>query len=294
MSRACAADLIANIRQNKVKLIYWNEADKERIVLQAYDLARARSALQHALARDPGADGQEFIHRCICDIDEHFRTHHWPSAIAEDDPVLLKELWHRQQNRIVAARQLPDDGTRAARIAGLASEGNRVLRTLLGLPATVSAQAEAEPVTTRDLVAALQTGTDRLVAKVVEEELEARYPTAYGFLAAALWMPDYRQTQPHHRIEADEQPGILPIPDPESPGIDGADREPRHRPRRTGATAFQHASPDPGMRWPRCDWWRSPTCMPAASISAAIIWHIPPNIPAPRCRRGWRTPVRGN
>ncbi len=184
MARACAAQVVADIRHNKVRLIYWNEADKERIVLQAYELARARSALQQALARDPGADGQEVIHRCICDIDEHFRTHHWPSAIAEDDPVLLKELWHRQQNRIVAARQIPEDGTRAARIADLASEGNRILRTLLGLPATVSAQAETEPVTTHDLVAALQTGTDRLVAKVAEEELGARYPTAYGFLAA--------------------------------------------------------------------------------------------------------------
>ena len=184
MVRACAAEVVGNIRHNKVELIYWNEADKERIVLHAYDLARARSALQDALARDPDAEGHEVIHRCICDIDEHFTAHHWPSAIAEDDPILLKELWHRQQNRIIAARQLPDDGTRATRIAGLASEGNRILGTLLGLPATVSARGEVAPVTTRDLVAALQTGADRLVATVAEAELEARYPAAYDFLAA--------------------------------------------------------------------------------------------------------------
>ncbi|MCK7492699.1 MAG: hypothetical protein MZW92_15025 [Comamonadaceae bacterium] len=194
-----------------------------------------------ALARDPGADGQEVIHRCICDIDEHCRTHHWPSAIAEDDPVLLKELWHRQQNRIVAARQLPEDGTRAARIAGLASEGNRILRTLLGLPATVSAQGEAEPVTTRDLVAALQTGSGQ--ARRQGRRRRTRGALSHGIRLPCrrLWMPDYRQTQPHNRIEADEQPGILPIPDPESPGIDGADREPRHRPRRTGASSVSAA-----------------------------------------------------
>lgn len=178
----CAADAAESLRQHRVNLIYWDEADKERIVLHAYELGRTRSLLRRARMLNPDCDGREIIGRYIRDIDEHFNTHHWPTDTAEEDPLLLTALWRRQQNRIIAAERSQD--VAAAGISRLESESSRILRALLKLPATISPQGVFEPVATPDLVAALQTETDRRVTAVIEEQLQALCPAAYDFLGA--------------------------------------------------------------------------------------------------------------
>ncbi|MFZ1643079.1 MAG: PEP/pyruvate-binding domain-containing protein [Candidatus Contendobacter sp.] len=177
-------ETITNILLHKVDLIYWNDADKERIILHAYLLARTKSLLQDSLATDLNSNGREIIERHIREINEHFSMHQWPTDIPEDDPALLKQLWHQQNISIAATRQFHDNVSHTALIPGFRSESNRILRILLKLPATVSTQGEFEPVVTRDLVTALLRRTDRFVKAVVEEELQARYPAAYDFLVA--------------------------------------------------------------------------------------------------------------
>ncbi len=177
-------EIIADIMLHEIDLIYWHEADKERIALHAFLLARARSLLQDLLAKDPDSDGSEVLEQYIREIDKHFSEHHWPTDIAEDDPALLYQLWQQQKVAQTAARQITDDAAHAMRISGLRNEKNRILRVLLKLPETVSPQGEFEPVTTSDLVAALSKETNRYVKTVIVEELQARYPVAYDYLAA--------------------------------------------------------------------------------------------------------------
>jgi protein-tyrosine-phosphatase/phosphohistidine swiveling domain-containing protein len=176
-------EAVTNILLHKVEIICWKDADKERIVLHAYLLAGTRSWLQESLATDSNADGREIIERHLQEINNHFVMYQWPTDISEDDPVLLKELWNQQNVGTATTGQLHDHVAHEARISAFRSERNRILRILLKLPATISARGEFEPVVTRDLVTALQGQTERFIKTVIEEELQARYPTAYGFLA---------------------------------------------------------------------------------------------------------------
>ena len=184
VSKDAIEEAVRNLRVHKVNHIYWNEADKEWIVLHVFNLARTRSLLQNCLATDSNSVGQQIIQQHIREIDEHFNTYHWPTDVSEDEPVLLKELWQQQKISISAANQLPNDATRAARISVLRNESNRILRTVLKLPTPASAQGEFESAATPELAAALRRETDRFVRAVIEDELHTRYPAAYDFLAA--------------------------------------------------------------------------------------------------------------
>jgi hypothetical protein len=178
-------EVVTNILMHKVDLIYWNDVDKERIVLHAYLLARTRSLLQESLATDLNLDGQEIIKQYINGINEHFSMYQWPTEISEDDPVLLKQLWDQQNICIPAKSQHLDNYTDADHISAIRSERNRILRILLKFPAIVSPLGEFEPVETCDLVTALQKQqSNRFTKAVIEKELQARYPAAYNFLAA--------------------------------------------------------------------------------------------------------------
>ena len=171
-----------NLQLHQVDLIYWSDADKERILFHAFLLARTKSFLQDALAINLQSDGQEIIKKYIQEIDEHFSKHQWPTDISTDDPVLLKQLWRQQNIEINLIGQSPDHTNQVTRISDLKSESNRILRILLKLPIIASAQGQYEPVLTRDLVTVLQKQTDLFVKAVIEEELQARYPDAYNFL----------------------------------------------------------------------------------------------------------------
>jgi protein-tyrosine-phosphatase/phosphohistidine swiveling domain-containing protein len=179
-------EVVADMTLHEIDLIYWTETDKERIALHAFLLARAKSLLQDSLAKDPNAGGREIIEQHIREIDEHFSAHRWPTNISEDDPALLYQLWQQQKTAQIAARSIADSTAEAtaeaARSLGSISESNRILRTILTLPVTVSPQGEFEPVETGDLVVALSRETDRYAKTVVVEELQARYPVAYGYL----------------------------------------------------------------------------------------------------------------
>jgi len=176
-------EVVSNIQRHKLDLIYWSDSDKERIILHAFLLARTKSLLQDSLAKKLKSDGQEIIEKYIREIEEHFNRHQWPTDISEDDPELLKQLWHQKNIEIDLIRQSPDHATQATHIQSLKNESNRLLHILLKLPITVSVQGQYEPVLTCDLVTALKKQTDDLFIKVViEEELQARYPDAYSFL----------------------------------------------------------------------------------------------------------------
>jgi len=172
----------ASIQRHTVDLIYWSDADKERIILHAFLLARTKSFLQDSLAINLKSDGQEIIEQYIRGIDEHFSRHQWPMDISEEDPVLLKQLWRQKNIEINLIRQSPDDAIQATRIPILKNEINHLLHILLKLPVIVSVQGQYEPVLTRDLVTVMQKQTDLSVKTVIEEELQARYPDAYNFL----------------------------------------------------------------------------------------------------------------
>lgn len=176
-------EVIADMMLHEIDLIYWNEADKERIALHAFLLARARSLLRNSLDKDPNSDGREILEQYVREIDEHFGTHRWPTDIAEDDPALLYQLWQQQKIAQTAARRISDAAARSASIPGLRSENSRILRILLKLPAKVSSRGEFDPVETGDLVAALSRETNRYVKTILVEELQARYPIAYDYLA---------------------------------------------------------------------------------------------------------------
>lgn len=177
-------EAVSNILLHKVDLIYWNDADRERIAFHAYSLARTRSMLQESLATDLNSDGQEIIEQHIREIDEHFSMYQWPTEISEDDPVLLKQLWDQQNISVSAMGRHTNLAPESAHKTGFGSESNRILRILLKLPTVVSARGEFEPVITRDLVAALQGQTNRFAKAVIDEELQSRYPVAYDFLTA--------------------------------------------------------------------------------------------------------------
>ncbi len=175
-------EVINNIKLHQVDLIYWGDADKERILLHAFLLACTKYFLQDILAKNLKSDAQEIIKKHIQEIDEHFDSHQWPTNISADDPVLLKQLWRQKNIEINLIKQSPDNVIQAADISALKSESNRLLRILLQIPAIASAQGQYEPVLTRDLVAVFQRQTDLSVKEVIEEELQARYPDAYSFL----------------------------------------------------------------------------------------------------------------
>ncbi|HRD67012.1 MAG TPA: PEP/pyruvate-binding domain-containing protein [Candidatus Competibacter sp.] len=176
-------EVVADIMLHEIDLIYWNEADKERIALHAFLLARARSLLQDSLAKDPDSDGRDILEQHIREIDEHFSAHHWPTTISGDDPALLYQLWQQQKIARAATSRIADPTARSASVLGLRSENNRILRLLLKFPATVSPQGTFEPVETGDLAAALSRETNRYAKTVIVEELQARYPVAYDYLA---------------------------------------------------------------------------------------------------------------
>jgi hypothetical protein len=114
----------ASIQRHAVDLIYWSDADKERIILHAFLLARTKSFLQDSLAINLKSDGQEIIEQYIRGIDEHFSRHQWPMDISEDDPVLLKQLWRQKNIEMNLIRKSPDDATQATRISILKNEIN--------------------------------------------------------------------------------------------------------------------------------------------------------------------------
>jgi len=175
-------EVVDNIQQHKVDVIYWNDDDKDRIILHAFFLARAKYFLQDFLAIQP--DEREVIEKYIQEIDEHVANHQWPTDIPEDDPVLLKQLWRQKNIEINLVKQSPDHVAQAAHILALTSESNRILRILLKLPVITSAYGQYEPVLTRDLVSAIQKQTNEFTKAVIEEELQGRYPDAYNFLTA--------------------------------------------------------------------------------------------------------------
>ncbi|MFO1424326.1 MAG: PEP/pyruvate-binding domain-containing protein [Candidatus Competibacteraceae bacterium] len=176
-------EIIADMKLHEINLIYWNEADKERVALHAFLLARARSLLQDVLAKDTNSGGRKILEQYIQEIDEHFSTHHWPTDISEDDPALLYQLWQQQKITQTAPRPITEAAAQSASIMGLRSENNRIIRILLKLPAKVSSRGEFEPVETGDLVAVLSRETNRYVKTIIVEELQARYPIAYDYLA---------------------------------------------------------------------------------------------------------------
>lgn len=176
-------EVITDIMLHEIDLIYWNEADKERIALHAFLLTRARSLLQDSLAKDPNSAGWEILEQYIQEIDEHFRTHHWPTDITEDDPALLYQLWQQQKITQAAPRPITETSAQSASLMGLRSENNRIIRILLKLPTKVSSLGEFEPVETGDLVVVLSRETNRYVKTIIVEELQARYPIAYDYLA---------------------------------------------------------------------------------------------------------------
>ena len=178
------AEAADNIRKHMVGDLYWNETDNERIVLDVVALARTRAFLQDCLGTNPQSDGEEIIRQSIRELDEHFTLHHWPASVSDDDPVLVKQLWRQHDAAIAASERLPDDAARTARIAALTSEKNRILRRLLRFPALVSAQGEFAPLAAADLGDAFRGATDRSVRAVIEEELQARFPSAYDLLEA--------------------------------------------------------------------------------------------------------------
>ena len=178
------AEAVSNIREHKVGHFYSNEADKERNVLDIFALARTRVFLQNCLGTDPHGDEQQIIQRCIHDIDAHFSRHHWPMDFSGDDPVLLKQLWHQHKVSLSTAERLTDDATRTARILALTREKDWILRMLLKLSDSVSVQGEFVPVPTAELANAFHGATDTSVRAVIEQELEARFATAYDLLEA--------------------------------------------------------------------------------------------------------------
>lgn len=180
---ASAEGAAASIRRNKVAIMCWEEADKERVVLNAFDLAGARSLLQHALRASPNAGGAEVIQRFIDAIDEHVRLYHWPTEVRKDDPALLQALWRQHQMRPSAVDQVAGEAGRAALPSRL-DEGNRILRCLLELPVATSSQGTVEPVADHELGAALRSTTNRFARAVVADALEARHSSAYDFLCA--------------------------------------------------------------------------------------------------------------
>lgn len=178
------AEAVGNIREHMVDLHYSNEADKERVVLYVFALARTKAFLQSFLGTDPLLDEQQIIQRSIDEIDAHFRMHNWPTDVSDDDPVLLKQLWCHQNVSLSAAERFTDDAIRTARISALTSEKNRILRRLLKLTDSLSVQGEFAPVPVAELADAFHRATDKSIRAVIEEELEARFPAAYGLLEA--------------------------------------------------------------------------------------------------------------
>jgi len=179
------AEAVGNIRTHMVELHYSNEADKEWVVLDVFALARTKAFLQSFLGTDTLFDEQQIIiQRSIHEIDAHFRMHNWPTDVSDEDPVLLKQLWRQQNVSLSAAGRLTDDAIRTARISAVTSEKDRILRRILKLSDSLSAQSEFAPVPVPDLAAAFHRTTDKSVRAVIEEELEARFPAAYDLLEA--------------------------------------------------------------------------------------------------------------
>lgn len=173
-------DVVDNIKNNKVDIIYWGDEGKESILHHAFSLAGAKGFLQDCLSIKTRE--QKIIEKYINEIDLHFSSHQWPLDFSQNDPVLLKQLW-RQKNAEI--RTLQSSSARTVQITDilmLKSESNRILRTLLKLPVVV-VQGYYEPVITRDLVAALHREDNVFVRSVVDEELQVRYPDAYSFLS---------------------------------------------------------------------------------------------------------------
>jgi protein-tyrosine-phosphatase/phosphohistidine swiveling domain-containing protein len=181
---ASAEEAALSLRRNKVAVLCWDDADKERVVVHAFHLARVRSLLQRALGASANAGGDPVIQRFVAGIDEHVQLHHWPTAVDEDDPALLRALWRQHRMRRSAAGQVAGDASHAAGSSPFDSEGDRILRSLLKLPVTTSPGGTVEPVPDHALSAALRSATDRPAISVIADELQARYPTAYPFLCA--------------------------------------------------------------------------------------------------------------
>ncbi len=175
-------EVVEHIHQHKIDVICWNDDDKERIILHAFFLARAKYFLQDFLTTQ--SQERKIIEKYLQEIDEHVANHQWPAQVAEDDPLLLKQMWRQKNSEIHRVRQSPDHVAQAAHILALKSESNRILRILLKLPVITSAYGQYEPVLTRDLVAAMQKQHNEFVKSIIEEELQGRYPDAYNFLTA--------------------------------------------------------------------------------------------------------------
>ncbi len=182
VSKDIIAEAITNLQSHKVEIIHWSDADRERIIYHAFLLARTRSLLQESLAISSNAAGQEVIKRHIQEINDHFNKYRWPVEISEDDPALLKQLWRQLHTSVDQTKSLSDNTRDIACSLSLRSKSNRILRTLLKLPVTISAYGAFDPVATHDLAAALQAQPDTLIKSVIVEELQARYPNAYDFL----------------------------------------------------------------------------------------------------------------
>ncbi len=178
-------EVVANILLHKVDIICWNEASKERIALHAFLLAGTRSFLQECLDKGSDSDGRNIIERQINEIDQHFSARQWPSDIREDDPVLLKQFWNqnKQNGSKTAVKNLPAYVSELIPVTDFRNERNRILRILLKLPVSVSHKGDFEPVLTHDLVNNIQASTDRFVRAIIGDELQERYPNAYGFIS---------------------------------------------------------------------------------------------------------------
>ncbi len=178
------ADALRNIREQNVGHLRLHEADGNGIGLNVFALTRTLAFLQGFLSTDPRSDEDRIIQRCIAEIEAHIGMHHRLTHDSDHDPAVLKQLWHHHNERISAAERITDDATRTTRIAALKRAKDGILRALLELSDSISAQDELAPVPTSDLVNAFHGATENSIRTIVEEELEERFSAAYYLLEA--------------------------------------------------------------------------------------------------------------
>lgn len=176
-------EIVSYIHENKIQIICWGEENRERIILHAYLLNKAKHSLQNVLDR-ANKEQVPILEKHIAEIAEHIAGHQWPAEIADDDPLLLKQIWRQKNNEIDLAKRSLNHLTQAGRILELKSESNKILRILLKLPVRTSAYGDYEPVVTSDLFSALQAQDNQFIKAVIDEELQGRYSDAYSFLSA--------------------------------------------------------------------------------------------------------------
>lgn len=152
--------------------------------LDVFALLRTQAFLQGCLGTDPHSDEEQLIQRSIDEIDAHVSMHHRLAYDSDHDLASLKPPLHQHHDRISAAERLTDDAARTKRILALKGEKDRILRLLLKLPGSLSVQGEFPPIPASELVKAFHEATDRSVRTIVEDELEARFSTAYNLLDA--------------------------------------------------------------------------------------------------------------